>query len=181
MRPNFGAGWAGSDHTLSTLRPAGHPARTQDSLPAVGQTLPGGLSVPLGSSERFLRCLLHRFPPFPGFPWRKRASVLSTCSLKPRVAARVGPTRRSTFGSITKAIHFRRHGPGHRQDRPHGQGQGERQEARQDPPRQEDHLRRCQAVPPLTLCSVCLHRSACPRTHELGLPQTAVALALSKR
>src|ERR1700757_394436 len=62
-------------HTLSTLRPGGYPARTQDSLPAVGQTLPGGLFVPLGSSERFLRCFLHRFPPFPGFPWRKRASV----------------------------------------------------------------------------------------------------------
>jgi hypothetical protein len=30
---------------------------------------------PLGSSERFLRCFLHRFPPFPGLPWRKRASV----------------------------------------------------------------------------------------------------------
>src|SRR5262249_55349233 len=62
-------------HTLSTLRPVGRPARTQDSLPAVGQTLPGGLSVPLGPSERFLRCILHRFPPSPGFPWRKRASV----------------------------------------------------------------------------------------------------------
>src|SRR5262245_11045597 len=62
-------------HTLSTLRPVGRPARTQDSLPAVGQTLPGGLSVPLGPSERFLRCFLHRFPPFPGFPWRKRAPV----------------------------------------------------------------------------------------------------------
>src|SRR5262249_50036629 len=65
-------------HTLSTLRPVGRPARTQDSLPAVGQTLPGGLSVPLGPSERFLRCILHRFPPSPGFPWRKRASVGST-------------------------------------------------------------------------------------------------------
>src|SRR5262249_9102574 len=72
---NFGAEWAGSGHTLSTLRPAGHPAGTQDSLPAVGQTLPGGLPGPLGSSERFLRCFLHRFPPFPGLPWRKRASV----------------------------------------------------------------------------------------------------------
>ena len=39
---NFGAAWAGSAHKLSTLRPAGHPARAQDSLPAVGQTLPGG-------------------------------------------------------------------------------------------------------------------------------------------
>jgi hypothetical protein len=50
---NFGAGWAGSGHTLSTLRPGGHPPRAQDSLPAVGQTLPGGLQGPLGSSERF--------------------------------------------------------------------------------------------------------------------------------
>jgi hypothetical protein len=32
-------------HTLSTLRPVGHPARTQDSLPGVGQTLPGGLKA----------------------------------------------------------------------------------------------------------------------------------------
>ena len=42
---NFGAAWAGSGHTLSTLRPGGHPTRTQDSLPAVGQTLPGGLQA----------------------------------------------------------------------------------------------------------------------------------------
>ena len=62
MRPNFGAGWAGSGHTLSTLRPVGRPTRTQDSLPAVGQTLPGGLSVPLGSSERFRDCFLHLSP-----------------------------------------------------------------------------------------------------------------------
>src|SRR5690242_18364398 len=55
--------------------PGRSPHRTQDSLPAVGQTLPGGLSVPLGSSERFLRCFLHRFPPFPGLTWRKRAEV----------------------------------------------------------------------------------------------------------
>jgi len=75
---NFGAEWAGSDHTLSTLRPGGRPTRTQDSLPVVGQTLPGGLEGPLGSSERFLRCFLHRFPPFPGLPWRKRASVRPT-------------------------------------------------------------------------------------------------------
>ena len=75
---NFGAEWAGSVHTLSTLRPVGHPARTQDSLPAVGQTLPGGLFVPLGSSERFLRCFLHRFPPFP------RLTLTQTRSGPPR-------------------------------------------------------------------------------------------------
>src|SRR5262249_54757155 len=52
-----------------------HLARAQDALPAAGQTLPGGLAVPRGASERFRRCFLHRFPPFPGLPWRKRASV----------------------------------------------------------------------------------------------------------
>src|SRR5262245_56368642 len=61
-------------HTLSTLRPVGRPTRTQDSLPAAGQALPGGLSGPLGSSERF-RAVCYISPPFPGFPWRKRASV----------------------------------------------------------------------------------------------------------
>src|SRR5262245_24482719 len=75
-------------HTLSTLRPVGRPARTQDSLPAVGRTLPGGLSVPLGPSERFLRCILHRFPPFPGFPWRKRASVARNLPQPARSARR---------------------------------------------------------------------------------------------
>src|SRR5689334_12443701 len=58
--------------------PGRSPHRTQDSLPAVGQTLPGGLSVPLGSSERFLRCFLHHFPPFPGLTWRKHAEVERT-------------------------------------------------------------------------------------------------------
>src|SRR3954467_8830537 len=61
-------------HRLSTLRPVDRPTRTQDSLPAVGQTLPGGLEGPLGSSERF-RVVSYISPPFPGFSWRKLASV----------------------------------------------------------------------------------------------------------
>jgi hypothetical protein len=40
-------------HWLSTLRRPGHPDTTQDSLPAVGQTLPDGLGFPQGSAERF--------------------------------------------------------------------------------------------------------------------------------
>src|SRR5262245_20465356 len=90
-------------HTLSTLRPVGRPTRTQDALPGVGQTLPGGLSVPLGSSERFLRCFLHRFPPFPGLPWRKRASVRHTSV---RIAT-----------SLTCSGHIDRGIPGHLQCR----------------------------------------------------------------
>jgi hypothetical protein len=43
--------------SLSTLRPGGLPPRTQDSLPAAGQALPGGLD-PQGSIERF-QSVLH--------------------------------------------------------------------------------------------------------------------------
>ena len=48
-------------HSLSTLRRVGHPTTTQDSLPAAGQALPGGIGYPQGSNERFPRCFLHRF------------------------------------------------------------------------------------------------------------------------
>lgn len=39
-------------NSLSTLRKAGYPDLTQDSLPAAGWALPGGIT-PLGSCERF--------------------------------------------------------------------------------------------------------------------------------
>ncbi len=45
-------------HSLSTLRRMDHSTATQDSLPAAGQALPGGIGYPLGSNERFQ--LLHR-------------------------------------------------------------------------------------------------------------------------
>jgi hypothetical protein len=44
---------AGRGHSLSTLRGVGCPAATQDSLPAAGQALPGGIGYPQGSYERF--------------------------------------------------------------------------------------------------------------------------------
>src|SRR5215475_3412169 len=75
--------------------PVQSPARTQDSLPVVGQTLPGGLDGPLGSSERFLRCFLHRFPPFPGLPWRKRAPVRNPAVPSLAHLSRVTTARRS--------------------------------------------------------------------------------------
>jgi len=52
-------------HWLSTLRSAGYPYTTQDSLPAVGQTLPDGLDYPQGSIERF-QAVSYIHPPFPG-------------------------------------------------------------------------------------------------------------------
>ena len=48
--------------SLSTLRSAGYPAPTQDSLPAAGQALPDGLFHPQGSDERFQSCFLHLIP-----------------------------------------------------------------------------------------------------------------------
>ena len=55
---------------------------------------------PLGSSERFLRCFLHRFPPFPGLPWRKRASG-PTSMRKP--LSRPGARRVRDFPNIHSA------------------------------------------------------------------------------
>jgi len=43
--------------SLSTLRSAGYPSPTQDSLPAVDQTLPGRIADLPGRIERFLSWL----------------------------------------------------------------------------------------------------------------------------
>src|SRR5262245_53470309 len=42
-------------HSLSPLRSPGYPGTTQDSFPAAGPALPGGVGYPQGSDERFLR------------------------------------------------------------------------------------------------------------------------------
>jgi hypothetical protein len=65
---NFGAEWAGSKHTLSTLRPAGRPVRTQDSLPAAGQTLPGGLSAHWVPPKGFFDASYIAFPLSQAYP-----------------------------------------------------------------------------------------------------------------
>jgi len=49
-------------NSLSTLRGAGHPYPTQDSLPAAGQALPDGIFTRRGSEERFQSQLLIDFP-----------------------------------------------------------------------------------------------------------------------
>jgi hypothetical protein len=51
-------------HWLSTLRRPDYSDATQDSLPAVGQTLPDGLDYPQGSIERF-HDVSYIHPPFP--------------------------------------------------------------------------------------------------------------------
>ena len=65
---NFGAQSHGFDNWLSTLRPVGCPHRTQDSLPAAGQALPGGIGCPQGSNERFPNSLF----PLSQASWRRR-------------------------------------------------------------------------------------------------------------
>ena len=39
--------------SLFTLRREGHPSTTQNSLPAAGQALPGGIRLPAGLREKF--------------------------------------------------------------------------------------------------------------------------------
>ena len=50
-------------HSLSTLRRTDHSATTQDSLPAVGQTLPDGTGYPQGPNERFPYVSKHHILP----------------------------------------------------------------------------------------------------------------------
>ena len=55
-------------HSLSTLRSAGYPNTTQDSLPAAGQALPDRLDYLKGPIERFQRMLsTSSHPPSPSF------------------------------------------------------------------------------------------------------------------
>ncbi len=49
-------------NSLSTLRSAGYPDTTQDSLPAAGQALPDGTLTRRGSNERFQSQLLTDIP-----------------------------------------------------------------------------------------------------------------------
>ena len=52
---------------LSTLRRAGYPRPTQDSLPAAGQALPGGLSTRRVPLKGFRGSFPTSHPPFPSF------------------------------------------------------------------------------------------------------------------
>lgn len=49
-------------HSLSTLHNMGYPNAAQDSLPAGGQPLPGGIGYPLGPTTRFQQCLITASP-----------------------------------------------------------------------------------------------------------------------
>src|SRR3954452_16409047 len=62
-------------HSLSPLRSPGYPGATQDSLPAAGQALPGGVGYPQGSCERFLR---YNASSFPKLSWRTNEPILVT-------------------------------------------------------------------------------------------------------
>ena len=66
---SFRGSMARLGHSLSTLRSAGHPDTTQDSLPAAGQALPGGL-LPAGFRRKV--SALHLFPLSQAFLCTKR-------------------------------------------------------------------------------------------------------------
>jgi hypothetical protein len=55
---------------LSTLRRAGYPSSTQDSLPAAGQALPDGRSTRKVPLKGFRAASFTSRPPFPSFAWR---------------------------------------------------------------------------------------------------------------
>jgi hypothetical protein len=76
--------------SLSTLRSAGDPRPTQDSLPAVGQTLLDGLVTPR-VPMRGLRVLSTSHPPLPNLPGAI-GSTEASASLPARVGV-VGPAR----------------------------------------------------------------------------------------
>jgi len=75
---------------LSTLRSAGHPRPTQDSLPAAGQALPDGLSTRRVPMSGFGVSTTSR-PPLPSLPGAI-GSTEASASLPARVGV-VGPKR----------------------------------------------------------------------------------------
>ena len=84
-------------HWLSTLRSAGCPYTTQDSLPAVGQTLPDGLGYPQGSDERFQGVSYIRSS-FPKLTQRKVAASLNAIlSCQIQAASQSRPFRATGF------------------------------------------------------------------------------------
>jgi hypothetical protein len=66
--------------SLSTLRRIGYPTTTQDSLPAVGQTLLDGLLTRRVPTKGF-RMFPTSHSPFPSFAWRNRADRSSERTL----------------------------------------------------------------------------------------------------
>src|SRR5262249_43346139 len=87
---------AGLSGSLSTLRRAGYPAPTQDSLPAVGQTLLDGL-LPAGSQRKVSGVLLTSHPPFPSL----LGAITSTCARKSTSRARGGPQKLTCPSRLT--------------------------------------------------------------------------------
>jgi hypothetical protein len=60
-------------HSLSTLRSAGYPGTTQDSLPAAGRALPGGGQCPAGFQREV--SAIQSLPPLPSFPGARSGEV----------------------------------------------------------------------------------------------------------
>jgi hypothetical protein len=79
-RNGFRGSIARLSSSLSTLRPAGRPDGTQDSFPAAGHALPGGIGYPQGSYERFQSCFLHLVPLSQALPGATKMPLWPACS-----------------------------------------------------------------------------------------------------
>ena len=86
-RSNFRGSITRLMRSLSTLRPRGRPRPTQDSLPAAGYALPGGIDYPQGGYERFLMPVSH-LPPPPGLAWRDECLLSTSPQTVPSSAIR---------------------------------------------------------------------------------------------
>ncbi len=80
--------------SLSTLRREGHPSATQDSLPAAGQALPGGICSTRRVAMKGFRVRGH-FPPFSSLPDAK------TPTLGGRFRGEIGGGSQSKGGQLS--------------------------------------------------------------------------------
>jgi hypothetical protein len=89
--------------SLSTLRREGRPSTTQDSLPAAGPALPGGIGYPQGSNKRFHIGMILLFRA----SWRNVSLPRST-----------GTTAEQRVYRPNRQKATRTHDPGHSEARP---------------------------------------------------------------
>lgn len=107
-RNGFRGSIARLSSSLSTLRPAGRPDGTQDSFPAAGHALPGGIGYPQGSYERFQSCFLHLVPLSQALPGATKMPVkqCETIFQERRTFGRMAYGQNS--GALCKGVHLQR-------------------------------------------------------------------------
>src|SRR5262245_43595196 len=100
---------AGLSDSLSTLRRSGCPAPTQDSLPAVGQTLLGGRSTRRVPTKGFRGVFVTSLPPFPSL----LGAITSTAAAKVLAGHGLGGCVQPVFLPPKPLLDRARQNPGH--------------------------------------------------------------------